>query len=191
MQSKWFVWLSWTLVCTIAGVVVVLMFGEFLGYTILGGAFGLVQWPVLRAYFGRAPFWWFPISLLGWFIGLNVSLGVVNPLVSPAISSAFGSSPYESLAYSMIFPPIVYGALGFSQWLLLRSYLRRSGWWVLASIVAGPLGALVEIIPPPFPETQFLALLGFVGYEAAVYGAITGAVLVRLSGDGRSGDRAR
>jgi hypothetical protein len=77
MKSKWFVWLAWTIVCTVVTAVVTPW--EFLSFFFVGGALGIVQWPVLWARFVRLDLW-VPMSLLGWFIGTVLAI-VVSPLI--------------------------------------------------------------------------------------------------------------
>lgn len=169
-------WLSWTAFCAVV-TAAVMPLDPFVGLFILGGAFGLVQWPVLWAYFGRPNLRWVPFSFVGWFIGVIVSSTVVLPLVGPWLTALAGR--HESLAYEMVLGPIPYVTLGLAQWLLLRTYLRRSGWWVLASTVGGVSGVTVlTALSYAEAATTFV----YAGVPGLIYGAITGATLVWLSG---------
>ncbi len=154
---------------------------QFLGDFILGGVFGVVQWLVLWAYFGRLNLLWAPVSFFGWFVGINVILFLVLPLVGPGLGALAGR--HEALAYNLVLEPVRYAALGLAQWLLLRSYLHRAGWWVLASAVGGLLGttAAMGLSYAGAPATFVYA-----GVPGLIYGAITGAALVWLLGHERS-----
>jgi hypothetical protein len=154
---------------------------QFLGDFILGGVFGVVQWLVLWAYLGRLNLLWAPVSFIGWFVGLNITYGGVLPLVGSWLGAFAGLN--EALAYIIVLEPIRYAALGLAQWLLLRSYLHRAGWWVLASAVGGLLGttALMGLSYAGAPVTFVYA-----GVPGFIYGAITGVALVWLLGYERS-----
>ena len=172
-------WLSWTAFCAVV-TAAVMPLDPFVGLFILGGAFGLVQWPVLWAYFGRPNLRWIPFSFVGWFIGVIVSSTVVLPLVGPWLTALAGR--HESLAYEMVLGPIPYVTLGLAQWLLLRTYLRRSGWWVLASAAGGGLGVTASGTASLGLEYAGVHVpLFFGGVVGLIYGAITGAALVWLS----------
>lgn len=42
--------------------------------------------------------------------------------------------------------PVLGAAVGILQWLVLRRYISRAGWWVLASIVGGTVGLLIGYV---------------------------------------------
>jgi hypothetical protein len=183
-------WLSWTASCAVVSTAVMPL-DPFVGLFILGGAFGLVQWLVLWAYFGHPNIRWVPFSFIGWLIGVLISSTVVLPLVGPGLTALAGR--YESLAYVMVLGPFQYATLGFAQWLLLRIYLRRSGWWVLASAVGGGLGVTASGTASLGLEYAGIHVPLFFGGDAGggvvglIYGAITGAAMVWLTGYEDSG----
>jgi len=119
---------------------------------VLGGiAAGLFQWLVLRRRIARAG-WWLPAT-----IGAGAAVGVVV-FVSGLVNRDVGWSAGVGAGGTM---------LGLMHWLVLRRQVARAGWWVLASTAGWVAGGL----------------LGAVGGWAAigaVYGAITGPVLVWL-----------
>lgn len=173
-------WLSWTISCAvITAAVMSIMSLQFLGEFVLGGVFGVVQWLVLWTYLGRL-YLWAPVSLLGWFVGISMAILVV-PLLGPELTALAGR--HEALAYNIVLEPIRYAALGFAQWLLLRSYLHRAGWWVLASAIGGLLGTTALMgLQYGGASIRFV----YAGVPGLIYGAITGAALVWLVGRQRS-----
>jgi uncharacterized Tic20 family protein len=102
---------------------------------LLGATVGLMQWLALRR----------QVSWVGRWVLACTAGGVVALVVGGLVSLALG----EVLALLMIGPVYfafavgiaVYGAAaGTMQWLILRRHVSRTGWWVLASIVAGLTG---------------------------------------------------
>jgi len=63
--------------------------------------------------------------------------------------------------------------VGIAQWFVLRRQVSRAGWWVLASIVGFVVASTVQFAV----AVSLVAASVVVG---AVYGAITGGVLVWL-----------
>ena len=94
--------------------------------------------------------WWVLANTVGWAVGGYVGVAVVNTDVAWIVGAGACGT-----------------VLGVLQWLVLRRQVARAGRWVLAStvgwIVGGPLAGIGGWV-----------VLG------AVYGAITGPVLVRL-----------
>lgn len=77
-------------------------------------------------------------------------------------------------------------SIGTAQWLTLRHYLRRAGWWIPANVLAWLFG-----LPAPFlglaavPDNNSTATFILVGILSGLLmgitvGAITGIALVRL-----------
>ena len=98
-------WLSWTISCAVVTAAIMSNTSlQFLGDFILGGVFGVVQWLVLWAYFGRLNLLWAPVSFIGWFVGINVILFLVLPLVGPGLGALAGR--HEALAYNLVLEPI-------------------------------------------------------------------------------------
>jgi hypothetical protein len=77
-------------------------------------------------------------------------------------------------------------SMGGAQWLALRRYVRRAGWWIAANAVAWPIGVAmpfitIGIIPDDSPVALMITaeIVGGV-LMGVVVGAITGVVLVWL-----------
>lgn len=124
-----------------------------------GAITGLVQWLILRHRVSRAG-WWVPASAIG------LATAFVSIYSTPLfVIRAMSNHLLFVTAWAIL------GAIsGVFQWLVLRSQLRRSGWWILTSVlVCIVAGELWTWIP------WMVGLLGWV-----VVGIITGIVLYRL-----------
>lgn len=123
---------------------------RYLSVAVGGIVVGVFHWLILRRYV-RGSVQWVLASLGASGLGALVFLGV--GLFNADLGWIAGAGLYGTLA-------------GVLQWLVLRRRVARAGWWVLANtvgwVVAIPMG---DIMGPP-------------GW--AVYGAITGTVLVWL-----------
>jgi len=99
---------------------------------------------------------------LGWFIGF---------FLAQVPEEFIGSSALEDILAYFIAGAVLGFGVGLMQWLLLRGYVSRAGWWVLASTVGWGLSmAVVE---------AFDVGLGLpVG--GVVLGAVTGGAIVWL-----------
>jgi hypothetical protein len=97
-------------------------------------------------------------------------MAVLALTVNVIVSLAEGADTSTDLGWVVV--TIAFGAaLGIAQWLALRRQLPRTGWWVLISAIGWvTAGLLAGAVSPP----EGWAVVG------AVYGAITGYVLVRL-----------
>ncbi len=171
----WRLWLWWVLASTMgwavgrpAGVAVgssgdIIMAG-YVGVTVGGVVAGVLQWLVLRRQVARAGWWVMASAVAAAIVGVVIfGVGVVSVDVGWVVGAGlFGT------------------VLGVLQWrLVLRCRIARAGWWVLASTVGwvagGPgVGFVSAIVGATWRAAVSWALLG------AVYGAITGPVLVRL-----------
>ena len=111
---------------------------------------GFLHWLLLRQYL-TSSFQWVLASLMA--VALGALTAWVIGLFDPEFGLVVGVGAYGTLT-------------GMLHWLVLRRQLRQAGWWVLASTVgwllAIPIG---DMAGPP-------------GW--AVYGALTGAVLIWL-----------
>lgn len=130
----------------------------------------------LRRQVARAG-WWAVASTAAWpvdmilvaFVGTAVALGA--RLLGGADGPLAG---IDSADVGSVTGTILYGAvLGVLQWLVLRRWVARAGWWVLASGVGWVAAGLLSGID---------AEGGIVGRTliGVVYGAITGVVLLWL-----------
>ena len=136
--------------------------GVVVGVTVAG----VLQWLVLRQRMVRAA-WWIVASLVS---GV-VAGGVIYWVGGDAGSTAEVAT---DLDVGWVVEAGLYGAvLGVLQWLVLRGQVALSGLWVLASTVGWIVG------DPVCSSLMDFGALSWVGF-GAVYGAITGIVLVWL-----------
>ncbi|MBS1252177.1 MAG: hypothetical protein MAG451_01215 [Anaerolineales bacterium] len=113
----WAFWFRWILVNTL---------GWLLGWTLLhqtgiGAVIGLTQWFVLRSLAPQAG-WWVLLSAGGWAIGQVVVITVLPPQVGVLAGAVLGATT------------------GIAQWLVLRRWVHRAGWWIVMSILGWALG---------------------------------------------------
>jgi hypothetical protein len=138
---------------------------------LLGHVLGALQWLVLRRRIRRAG-WWAFVSAPGLAAGLTVSL--YGWAFVWRIAGDFHSSG------SLGGATVAGVAIGLSQWLVLHGQIPRTAWWVLASVVATVAAMTIQVAlfhPRSLDEVPgVLAVLA----GGAVYGAITGFVLVWL-----------
>jgi hypothetical protein len=124
----------------------------------IGGIKGLLEWFILQKYQAD---WkgWFLISVLAWSIGVTSAAGL--PQIGP------------SLHINELVGGIFIGVI---QWILLRYYVPKSYWWIIATIVGS--FAVLSYIPLGFVMIleNFIPLL----ISGLMMGIITGATIVWL-----------
>ena len=186
-------WLWWVLASTVGwavggaagvalggglsrGIIVAGYVGVAMGVT----AAGALQWLVLRRQVARAG-WWVVTGIVGSAVVgvLVVVVGAVVSFVGSAIGGAdwgpdWSADPSTDVGW-VVGAGLLGTVLGVLQWLVLRRQVARAGWWVLASTVGWVVGGLVAgLVGATVGVDLSWAGLG------AVYGAITGPVLVWL-----------
>ncbi len=143
--GRWF-WLGWFLTTSIgAALGMAINFGVLAGMlsrlpqaayglvigSVFGAAIGTAQWLVLRRYLDQVG-WWVLLTSVGWVVFWELNL--LNLL-----GAAEGIAFIPDILHLGMFG----GLVGILQWSLLRGKVQGAGWWVLASVLAGMLGALV------------------------------------------------
>ena len=189
---SWRFWLWWVLASTVgwavggglSGTLGSIQAGYVGGMTVGAAGAGVLQWLVLRRRIARAG-WWVPATVLVSAVvgGVIVAVGSSGGRGWNVTWSADPGRVVVGLAGMSLFGTM----LGVLQWLVLRRRVARAGWWVLAGgvgwVAGAPLGAVLGG-----------GLSGFLGWSGsgtidwaltwagvgAVYGAITGRVLVWL-----------
>lgn len=98
----------------------------------MGLIIGIAQWPILRKWF---------VDGLKWILmtGIGWSLGLV-----------LGLSLYDWLKYVINIEPTIFEVIanglsigffsGIAQWMLLRHYIPKSGWWIFTTSLGWILG---------------------------------------------------
>ena len=175
-QVGWGFWLHWVLASTVglaAGFAVIFTLIETLGElveappiavtgAVIGTSIGIAKWVVLRSKVAP-PGWWVLASAAGYAVAF-AAIGAVEDV--------------EAIAFAV---GVV--SVGIAQWLVIRTEIRRSGWWVLASAVSIAVGFLIIFaLPGAIGEAVSYAIAETIaaGIGGAVVGAITGGVLVWL-----------
>ncbi|MET0645331.1 MAG: hypothetical protein ABW208_01845 [Pyrinomonadaceae bacterium] len=169
-------WLGWLLGVPL--VVVLALVAEAVGVggvqAIVGAGMGigvgLMQGRLIRRLLDRSA---------AWLCSCAVGLGA--PFMLTDVSKAAGwDIPYSLLA------SIALGGLVVGVWqsLILRSRLRRTGWWVVGSALGWTLAASTSSIAESLQRSQSLrglwgalAYLGIVAAGGLVLGAVTGICL--------------
>jgi hypothetical protein len=193
------VWLAWVLAGVVAGLLALAIAAEtppFLvgvlpsgdeqntsgwtvGWAILlagalaGATFGAIQRLVLRRVLPH---------LDGWVWVSTAGFGIAFTAVWALGGGRHGAVAHHALPHAVdlagpLGGAIIGVALGTSQWLILRRYLRRAGWWVLFNGVGFAAGWLLAAATPVDGVPAH-----FVGGSVAglALAAITGAALVWL-----------
>jgi hypothetical protein len=129
--------------------------------TVFGGTVGVAQSLLLRKRVS-AYYWWALASAIGWAVGFWVYQDFMLPFL-------FDDGAFFGLS-SVIANFLMVGLMvGVAQWLLLRRWCRRAGWWILASSLGWSGVGLTWALSSDSP----FFFTGFV-----VWGAVTGGILV-------------
>ena len=133
-EIDWAFWIMWVAANTI-GLAIALIVRQWLVGLILGTA----QWLVLWNRFPRSGWW-----ILATAFGLGLAWSPAWTLAISVLSSG-GALWRFSLEW-----PIVLGVsgvvVGLFQWLLLRTWVFKAGWWILASSIAGFAGGVLAML---------------------------------------------
>jgi hypothetical protein len=163
--SLWFMWLlasmlgmglgwalGWRLSFAIPGVLATWAIG-----IIAGGFLGASQALVLRPLVSSSSLW-ILANILGWPIGF---------FLGAQLASIWG---FTEFAFGAVIGAMIGLVLGLAQWLVLRTKLAGSSWWIPVSIIAWTL-SLIAYLPG-------LNAMGFL--YGAISGSITGLFLLGL-----------
>jgi hypothetical protein len=137
---------------------------------------GVLHWLILRHWFSGAG-WWILASGAGSLVGF-VPLGWALAMADThgdTISVWNFALPTRIIV--LVSVAVAGAAAGAMQWLVLRHWVSRAGWWVLASSISWVVSTYVYAYVTRANDVR-LALGGVA--SGALSGAITGIVLVRL-----------
>ena len=165
----WGDWGWWLLACIVGFMLGFVVANATFGFgapagIVIGVSLGIAQWLVLRRYIARAG-WWVLASIVGLAVGFGVCAAVL-----------FADDFADDVGFAMagaVAGTVIGASLGIAQWLVLRRHVARAGWWVLASAVGVATFETVDFAMSFDPGGAFIV-------GVAVYGAITGGVLVWL-----------
>jgi hypothetical protein len=153
-----------------------------------GGVVGYAQWRVLRRPLPmvRARSW-VGATVLGALVAW--SLGMLPSTVVSMGGQAGGEPPIGTglqLVLAAVMGFFLGPVLGVPQWVVLRRFVRRAGWWVLANSIAWAAGMpLIFLVagslpPEPSPAVAVAAVVAACAGAGAVVGAVHGLWLVVL-----------
>jgi hypothetical protein len=188
-HASWGFWLQWVTASAAGFAVAATAFwamGRLLGYTtppwlgvlisivvaVAGVSLpGFLHWLILRRWFARAG-WWILASSVGSLVGFLI-LGVGLAGADTGHGFLFISDSYVVDVAAIL----AGAAVGAMQWSVLRQWVGRAGWWVLASSVSW-FGATYVYVFSTRANNVSLPLGG--AAAGVLSGAITGLVLVWL-----------
>lgn len=165
--------------CEGQGAIGCLIISIALGVSIgLGLAVGIAQWFIIRSIVPRSQ-WWILASVLGW-CGILITLTFMVYTAIPAPGSPEFGLPIIAqlpLAGRAIAQVTIAGALmGLFQWLILRSSVRQSWWWIPAHALIMLLTALgVLILGYNIGDLPGMSI--FILTFSPIYAVLTGSLL--------------
>ena len=186
-QSGWGFWLLWVAASTVgfflgstargkAGTLLTDATPAVIAVTVTIGLYplvatlpGFLHWLILLHWFPRAG-WWVLASGVGTLLGyLEMGWGL-------GVADTRGETAFARFAVpaSMLVAGAVVGTL---QWLVLRRWAQRAGWWVLASSISW---VAAEYAYLTLTRSSDVNLLLCAAVSGAISGAITGLTLVGL-----------
>ncbi len=136
----------------------------------LGAGIAAAQWLVLRRYFAGAVRW-----IVTGSVGMLIGVMVAFPLKLYDLYVEPSGFQLDEVAYGVVFGFL----MGSAQWLVMRTWVHRAGWWVLSSTIGWTLGMAVgEILPLNWNDSGAGFVYGMVTEGIPV--AVTGLALVIL-----------
>jgi hypothetical protein len=119
-EFDWSLWFQWLMATTVGW-----LFGRFflpnLAIITIGLGMGILQAIVLREHLAN-PWLWILATTVGWGIP-----GIILFFLNPS-----GLEFFNGLLIGI--------TLGFAQWLILRTIVALSGWWIIMNVVAWTTG---------------------------------------------------
>lgn len=136
-------------------------FGVLLSFAVMSMAIALMQWLVIkRQILGIG---WLLTTILGGTLG-----GFLSSWASFQLAFTYG----DAVDFLTIYACLRGFSTGLAQWILLRRYFRRAGWWIVATTASAYISLMVGSLLI-FKLGYFLTVL-----VGAVYGVLTGLVLL-------------
>lgn len=87
-------------------------------------------------------FQWFLASIFGYGIGAAIGNAIAVSMPPPACADLWCILPGLDLTLLVVVPGL---AGGFMQWLILRRYIAKAGWWILANALGFPIALLIAV----------------------------------------------
>jgi hypothetical protein len=147
--TAWFRWLGLTLVGLVAGMIVFIVVGSFLGEAgdnspsaifgivlgvIFGTTFSLAHWLFLRRYLA---------GLIPWIIATIIAFALAAAIVFGLLD---GDAPDAAIPLKISHAMVVGSGLGLAQWLVLRKKVEQAYRWIVFSIVGWVVGEITGIL---------------------------------------------
>lgn len=139
----------------------------FLNEVLHGVGISIAQSLVLRDRFAKEG-WWFPLTLLGWTVGLTIIFFV------PSLSLRSQAQNLPAMSILTIDFAIIGATVGICQWQLLKSF-RAGGLWLFASAIALSLSAFGIYLGYMVRSVLLANTL-----QGIIYGAITGFAAIKV-----------
>jgi len=131
---------------------------------VFGAGIALVQWLVLRRYFACAVRW-----VVASGMGMLVGQMVAFPLKLWDIYLRPSGIQLDEILYGAVFGFL----MGVTQSLVMRTWVKSAGWWIIGCTLGWTLGMLVgEILPLNWNNPS----------ASLIYGTITEAVPIAVMG---------
>lgn len=116
ISFDWAFWFQW-MVSTATGWVIGSLLFPSLATVTIGVALGVLQWFILKSKIEDA-WWWIVATAFGWGVGSVIVLLVLPETLDLLAGIVFGLT------------------LGLAQWIVLSRFVRWSGWWIVANVIA-------------------------------------------------------
>lgn len=173
---------SWVMAGMVGSFVALAMLGVMvLAGMVEGAVLGFAQWLALRRYIQS-------MAQREWVLATALAAGVAWALgmLPSTLGDLATINPAVLIGGGILLGAIFVVSIGFAQWLVLRRYIEKAGWWVLANAVAWPMGVAVPfiglaLVPDGSPVMVWVVVGVMSGFlMGVVVGAITGVALVWL-----------
>jgi hypothetical protein len=184
-QVGWNFWIWWvglTIIGGLAGNYIADMLGlgmlswptntgilfSMLGSGVFALSVSTAQWFLLRRLFSKTA-WWLVAGTFGRAFGM-----LIGSMILVIISNQFKLQ--AGIWSTSIYLTARGAVLGTSQWLILKQWRTKAGWWVLGNAIGWMLGStLLDLF---IPTTAISAPIISDLIEVAIAGAVTGAFMV-------------
>ncbi len=141
---------------------------SMLGSAVFGLLVSAAQWFLLRRIFSKSA-WWLAAGTFGRAFGM-----LIGSIVLVLIGNQF---KLQAGIWSTCIYLAARGAiLGMSQWIFLKQWHTKAGWWVLANAIGWTLGSIIIDLFLP-PSAINLPIIGDL-IDIAAAGGVTGAAMV-------------
>lgn len=171
-------WVEWTVASVLGWTVAGFMLRQLsMTFSIYGAVIGLAQWRVLRKRASRTG-WWVLASALGWPVGWLAASTLGRCCTSDDVV-------FQAVGITL-FMALIGAVTGIIQWVPLRRWVSRAGWWILAGAIGWAIFTIVAWVGREVPGLEGCILINEIIavsrdiLGSATYGIITGWTIVWL-----------